>query len=561
MKTAHCKPFCEEIFNFATYLSTLAAGGCKGARRQSTTYMKYLVYYILSLMFWLVPATLFAQRGAGGSAAQGLVKEGIACMRENNLPQALNCFTKAVQQAEAESDEKSQVRALGYIGTVYFSCDEYERSLRYMHRGYDLAVQLGFTDLQKHFLSNIVGAYCRLGDVKQAERYFQKQQELVQDDTTDVFLLYNKARVLRLRGDRTQALKVHERLIGVLQQHGDKGMLLACQYCEMGLIYLELQKGEQALACAESCLQNAEARANQGFLVTVYRLFSEAYHLLGNEQQAEEYKHRCLSLADSVFNRKGLARATATLANYEDDQQNAFTGRLRHTITRQWWVIVLCVSLIAALCVAVVMVIRTNRRLRQAHRAVVEANRRVFQSDVRYRDLRDQVAEALPELTPAVQQSEPARVPAAADAAATAEVEPHTDAAAIHDSHDDQQWPIIKYKLERALCDMKLIGNPDFNVNMLAEYVGTNQKYVSMIINETYGKNFRMLINEIRVREACRLLSDTEHYGNHTIQAIYQDVGYTSSASFIRAFRRINGMTPSEYQKAATEKETDAEME
>lgn len=323
-------------------------------------------------------------------------------------------------------------------------------------------------------------------------------------------------------------------------------------------IYLELQKGEQALACAESCLQNAEARANQGFLVTVYRLFSEAYHLLGNEQLAEEYKHRCLSLADSVFNRKGLARATATLANYEDDQQNAFTGRLRHTITRQWWVIVLCVGLIVALCVAVVMVIRTNRRLRQAHRAVVEANRRVFQSDVRYRDLRDQVAEALPELTPAAQQSEPAHV---ADDAEPSVAPTPADAPAGHDPHDDQQWPIIKYKLERALCDMKLIGNPDFNVNMLAEYVGTNQKYVSMIINETYGKNFRMLINEIRVREACRLLSDTEHYGNHTIQAIYQDVGYTSSASFIRAFRRINGMTPSEYQKAATEKETDAEME
>lgn len=64
MKTAHCKPFCEEIFNFATYLSTLAAGDRKGARRQSTTYMKYLVDYILSLMFWLVPATLFAQREA-----------------------------------------------------------------------------------------------------------------------------------------------------------------------------------------------------------------------------------------------------------------------------------------------------------------------------------------------------------------------------------------------------------------------------------------------------------------------------------------------------------------
>lgn len=34
-----------------------------------------------------------------------------------------------------------------------------------------------------------------------------------------------------------------------------------------------------------------------------------------------------------------------------------------------------------------------------------------------------------------------------------------------------------------------------------------------------------------------------------TIQAIYEELGYNSAASFIQAFKKVNGMTPSVYQK------------
>ena len=48
---------------------------------------------------------------------------------------------------------------------------------------------------------------------------------------------------------------------------------------------------------------------------------------------------------------------------------------------------------------------------------------------------------------------------------------------------------------------------------------------------------------------ACKRLSDKEHYGNITIQAVYEEVGYTNAASFIRAFKKEMGMNPSVYQK------------
>ena len=78
--------------------------------------------------------------------------------------------------------------------------------------------------------------------------------------------------------------------------------------------------------------------------------------------------------------------------------------------------------------------------------------------------------------------------------------------------------------------------------------INSNTSYVSSVINDAYGKNFKTLLNERRINEAAKWLTD-ENYQNQTIQAIYESVGYRNSVSFLRAFKKIYGMKPSEYQK------------
>ena len=95
-----------------------------------------------------------------------------------------------------------------------------------------------------------------------------------------------------------------------------------------------------------------------------------------------------------------------------------------------------------------------------------------------------------------------------------------------------------------------MISSPDFDMAQLAELTGSNLRYVSYVINDTFGKNFKSLLNEYRISEAVKRLSDRKRYGNMTMQAIYEELGWKSAASFIAAFKKVNGMTPSEYQKA-----------
>ena len=91
----------------------------------------------------------------------------------------------------------------------------------------------------------------------------------------------------------------------------------------------------------------------------------------------------------------------------------------------------------------------------------------------------------------------------------------------------------------------------DFNMNKLADLVGSNYKNVSQVINELIGKNFNSLLNEYRIQEACRRFNDIANYGNYTIEAVGNSVGYGSRSTFVTQFKTITGLTPSEFQNMA----------
>ena len=98
------------------------------------------------------------------------------------------------------------------------------------------------------------------------------------------------------------------------------------------------------------------------------------------------------------------------------------------------------------------------------------------------------------------------------------------------------------------------ICNNEFNIARLATLIGSNTRYVSQVINDEYGMNFRSLLNECRVKVAMKRISDNANYGLYTIKAISESVGYKSQANFIRVFTQYTGIKPSMYQKISKER-------
>ncbi len=118
---------------------------------------------------------------------------------------------------------------------------------------------------------------------------------------------------------------------------------------------------------------------------------------------------------------------------------------------------------------------------------------------------------------------------------------------------DDDTMAVLVRRITHVLEDSDEIYAEDFSIKRLAELTGSNQAYVSQVINTTYGKTFTTLISERRINEACRRLGDSEHYGSYTIEAISQSVGFKSRTSFVALFKKMTGLTPSAYQKMSLE--------
>ena len=88
------------------------------------------------------------------------------------------------------------------------------------------------------------------------------------------------------------------------------------------------------------------------------------------------------------------------------------------------------------------------------------------------------------------------------------------------------------------------------SVDDVVQKLQTNSKYLSNAINQHFHKNFTEFVNTYRVEEAIEILKDQNEggeYAHYTIQAIAEAVGFNGRTAFYAAFKKLVGLTPTEY--------------
>lgn len=118
---------------------------------------------------------------------------------------------------------------------------------------------------------------------------------------------------------------------------------------------------------------------------------------------------------------------------------------------------------------------------------------------------------------------------------------------------DDEVTDKIYHKILAEMANVETICSVDLTLRMLADKIDESYKEVSQVINGKLGKNFNTLLGEYRIKEACRRLGNIQQYGNLTIEAIALSVGFKSRTHFVAIFKKVTGLTPSEYQRNARE--------
>lgn len=244
-------------------------------------------------------------------------------------------------------------------------------------------------------------------------------------------------------------------------------------------------------------------------LVNLYEAYKDLYQQMGDKEKTRQYDYLYLKEKDQLFHRSNVEKMERSHFVSEINSVNEQVEQLNAKRRNLWITLLVVILFCIVIAVALAAIIRGFFRQRAYIKILYEKNM----------------------------------------ALAKAEKPKEKKVATL----DEDRISELCDKIDKALLDNSLICSPDFSLQQLAEHIGSNYKYVSQVINDKYQKNFRLLVNEARVKEACRRLGDPDHYGNLTIEAISTDLGFKSRSNFAVTFKKITGISPSDFQKMARE--------
>jgi AraC family transcriptional regulator len=78
----------------------------------------------------------------------------------------------------------------------------------------------------------------------------------------------------------------------------------------------------------------------------------------------------------------------------------------------------------------------------------------------------------------------------------------------------------------------------------IAREVGVHPVHLSRAFRQHYGTTMSRYRRDLRIRHACEEIRRTEH----SLSRIALAAGFADHAHFTRVFKRVNGLTPSEYR-------------
>jgi len=122
-----------------------------------------------------------------------------------------------------------------------------------------------------------------------------------------------------------------------------------------------------------------------------------------------------------------------------------------------------------------------------------------------------------------------------------------------------EKHKFYKEQIESYLKSERPYLNTDFRMNDMVEATGIPRHHLSMTINSVYHTNFNNLINRHRIEYILSRFDDPV-WDHLTLEGVAGVAGFNSRTTFLNAFKKVTGMTPSKFRKKQEEREENAEV-
>ena len=297
-------------------------------------------------------------------------------------------------------------------------------------------------------------------------------------------------------------------------------------------LLIKMGRDEEAVSMLQERIADAKEKNIHALLYVYYQALHGYYKEKDDLAEAEKYELLSLREKDLVMNQNKLQEASKTEFLFQINKMNEEMKQLSYERRIQQIVIIgIAIFTILILYIAFLLYSRwrktqtTNRQLYQRTQDLLAAEEEHRQQLLDYETQLKQLAEK----------------PATPTKYRTHQVSEEENSGLLHR---------ILYIMENS----DEIYDNSFSLGRLTELVdGHTANYVSQAINQQYHRTFSDMLNDYRIREACRRLNNFEAYGHLTNEALAETVGFRSYPNFIKNFKKFTGLTPSVYRKQSKE--------
>lgn len=477
--------------------------------------------------------------------AMAYLKSAKICYYSDKFPEGLDLYLKGLKIIE-ECKNKTHISDF-YIGMadVYWLNQDLEMAAHCYEKGYLLSVTYKDIPAQLNIANNLTGIYCYLQLHDKAKKYMRIANQLDTDSVTQTYLNLLHRGLMMVNDGQYAGAAALFRESGVLAVKHDLHPKYACSsYEELYKLYMKTSQTDSVKYYLFKCYDILKKKPMVNMLPACLRNLSKIYADEGDFEKAYAFKDRYYVVVDSIFRFRDINRLRNIQTVYEAEKTNNKIVQLQlsHDQKAQvirWQKMTMLMMALGILILGwgIFYVYRQKQKVTYLYKKLFKVNKAVVDSERYNRELRIRYEEQL-RLSSQEQETpaEKAEVPDDRQKYGGSKLSAEQKSALMEAIRD-----VMDNTLE--FCDV------DFSLDKLAARVNSNATYVSQVINEACHRKFTVFVNEYRIKEARKRLSDSESYGNYTIKTISESVGFKSQTTFIKMFREFTGMTPSMFQK------------
>lgn len=446
------------------------------------------------------------------SVKQG-IERGDSLYRQQKYIDALDMYISQLGLLRHNESDSLYLTILSRIGLVYDIYEDSARALYYYEKVLTDPEAKKYDELYSGVLVKMVVGYFNSGEKDKARHYYGQQlAHPFKDRQMATYYQYtNGGLVESMEEHPGRALEKFRQSLAYCEAENMEPVFKVPVMFEMATAFGRLHEPDSVRRYLNEARDISEREELDSYAADSYNLLYRFYKNQGDSVRAARYLELYSSVSDSIALRNKLDTASLRLLQSHDVQAREEISTLNQRIDFQAKTIFLVLAFCAVLAAFAIYTRRQHLRIKASYKMLIAKNDEIF-------ELEDKT------------------------------VLPQTSETQAQDETPQTPNPLFE-RINEALGNIELISRPSFSLADLSQEVGSNTKYVSALINEVYKKNFRAIVNERRIKEATRRLSDTERYGECSIAEIAESLGYSSSTVFINAFKKVIGMTPAVYRR------------